>query len=259
MTNEVPMSNAQQRELERVAEWYMDSRGHLEGWNDLHDRLIGYRFLSMEDRVAGRELLELGMADGKMTRWFLGACPRVVCVEGASSFIEQAERRFAGELRAGRLEIVASLFEDYRPGRRFAAVVASHILEHLDDPVAMLRRFGRLVAPEGALLVIVPNALSLHRLVAVKMGLLASPDELNERDRMLGHLRCYTPDLLREHVEAAGLALVELRGILLKPITNHQIEGVWTPQMIDGFYELGKDLPELCAEILAVCVPENGR
>ena len=59
----------------------------------------------------------------------------------------------------------------------------------------------------------------------------------------------------REHLAAAGLELVDLRGILLKPLANRQIEGVWTPQMLDGFYELGQDLPELCAEILAVCTP----
>lgn len=241
------------QELERVAEWYLDAGGHLDGWRGLHTRLVRYRFLALQDLVAGRELLELGMADGQMTSHFLDVCRHVVCVEGASEFVEQGRREFSEELRRGNLQIVQSLFEEYRPDRTFDVVVAGLILEHLPEPVEMLRWFRRWVAPGGSLLVSVPNAHSLHRLVAVKMGLLDTPDQLNEQDARLGHQRCYTPDLLREQIAAAGLELLELRGILLKPLANRQIEGVWTPQMLDGFFELGKDLPELCAELLAVC------
>jgi SAM-dependent methyltransferase len=247
------MKMQREQHLDEIADWYLDDDGLLDGWRSLQARLVRYRFLSMEDCVAGRELLELGMADGQMTRYFLEACRRVVCVEGAEGFVEQGRRLFAEELRRGKLEVVHSLFEDYRPDRTFEVVIAGHILEHLPEPVEMLRRFGRWVTPGGFLLVAVPNAHSLHRLAAVKMGLLGTADELNEQDVRLGHLRCYTPGLLQEHLAAADLELVDLRGILLKPLANRQIEGVWTPQMLDGFYELGQDLPELCAEILAVC------
>ena len=49
----------------------------------------------------------------------------------------------------------------------------------------------------------VPNGHSIHRLVAVKMGLLKDPCELNQRDKSLGHRRIYTPETLRKDIEAA--------------------------------------------------------
>ena len=39
----------------------------------------------------------------------------------------------------------------------------------------------------------------------------------------------------------------------MKPVSNGQIDGNWTDQMIDGFYKLGKKFPEFCAEIFVVC------
>lgn len=42
-------------------------------------------------------------------------------------------------------------------------------------------------------------------------------------------------------------------GVFLKPLSNQQIEDHWSPQMIKGFYELGRDFPEFTADIYAVC------
>jgi hypothetical protein len=42
-------------------------------------------------------------------------------------------------------------------------------------------------------------------------------------------------------------------GVFFKPLSNGQIEEHWSKEMIQGFYELGKDFPGLSAEIYAVC------
>ena len=63
----------------------------------------------------------------------------------------------------------------------------TYILEHVEKPVALLSRAATWLAPGGRLLVDVPNGLSLHRMVGVKMGLLKEPCELNQRDLDLGH------------------------------------------------------------------------
>ena len=105
----------------------------------------------------------------------------------------------------------------------------------------------------GRLLVGVPNGHSIHRLAAVKMGLLKDPCKLNARDHALGHRRVYMPETFREDIEAAGIHIKEMGGVFFKPLSNQQIQDFWTEEMIQGFYELGKDLPEYAAEIYAVC------
>jgi len=89
-------------------------------------------------------------------------------------------------------------------------------------------------------------------MVAVKMGLLESIYSLNERDLQLGHERVYDMDLLKEQLKAAGFNISHETGVFLKFLANSQIEQWFSQEMTQAFYELGKDFPELCAEILVI-------
>lgn len=109
------------------------------------------------------------------------------------------------------------------------------------------------LAAEGRLFLGVPNANSIHRLVAVKMGLLDNPCQLNSRDHELGHRRVYTPNTFRTDIEKSELKVLEMGGVYFKPLSNRQIQDHWTAEMIQGFYELGKDFPDYAAELYAVC------
>ena len=53
-----------------------------------------------------------------------------------------------------------------------------HILEHVDNPIDIMIRAKEWLSDNGVMILGVPNALSIHRLVAVKMGLLKAPNEL---------------------------------------------------------------------------------
>ena len=85
------------------------------------------------------------------------------------------------------------------------------------------------------------------------MGLLKRVDDLNELDEKLGHRRIYTWETLQKDIKKAGLNIKAMGGVFLKPLTNAQIEKWWTEEMMDTFYELGKEYPEIAAEIYAVC------
>jgi 2-polyprenyl-3-methyl-5-hydroxy-6-metoxy-1,4-benzoquinol methylase len=129
----------------------------------------------------------------------------------------------------------------------------SHVLEHIADPIFILKKIFGWLKPGAVLLVSVPNAKSLHRLVAVQMGLLKSEYELNTRDVELGHYRVYDKPLLMEHAQKAGFKILESGGYFLKPVSNGQIESNWNQEMINGFYKVGKYFQENCAEIFVVC------
>jgi SAM-dependent methyltransferase len=126
------------------------------------------------------------------------------------------------------------------------------VLEHIADPVPLLKQILTWLSPGGKFIVGVPNAKSFHRMVAVKMGLLESIYSLNERDLQLGHERVYDMDLLKAHLTEAGFSISHETGVFLKFLANGQIEQWFSQEMIQAFYELGKDYPELCAEILVI-------
>lgn len=247
------MTTDEYTRLEQVSHWYDAPDGFKTDWGRLHSRLIGYRYRTLKPFFRGERALELGIADGQMTARLLESFDHVTGLEGSAKFIDEVRARFpqAGE----RLDLVHTLFEEYRTDERFDTVLVMHVLEHVEDPVGLLRLAGSWVAPGGVLLINVPNARSLHRLAAVKMGLLEQPHSFNDTDRSLGHRRVYYPEQLADDVAAAGLRLERMGGIFLKPLANKQIERDWTPEMIDAFYELGDEYPDIAAEIYAVCLP----
>lgn len=230
----------EQQRVESIANWYLVEQ------QEIDKKIIYYRYLSLRPWLVGKDGLELGPAEGEMTRLLLPHFERLTVVDGSSALLDCIPP-------APNLRKVHSLFEDFQPAQQFDTIIGDHILEHVDDPVPLLNSIKQWVGPGGRIIIGVPNADSIHRLAAVKMGLLKTKDALNDRDRALGHRRVYTRDLLVQHLEQAGLRILTVEGVFFKPVSNAQIEAHWTPAMIAGFYELGKDFPQYAAELFAVC------
>jgi len=239
-------------DLEKTAQAY-DGR-IIAGWEELYSRMASAFWERVEPLVpSAGSVLELGCGDGNITG-HLARCFGEVCVVDGSLRMLDACRAGTDESPQSKAEMsyVHSTFELYEPTQRFDLIVMAHILEHLDDPVELLRRSKNWLNPGGKLLVLVPNAGSLHRRVAVHMGLLGSPDELNEQDLLLGHRRVYWPETLQADVRSGGWDIEHFGGIMVKPLTNRMIEKDWSAELIEGFLALGDELPDLCAEIYAV-------
>jgi 2-polyprenyl-3-methyl-5-hydroxy-6-metoxy-1,4-benzoquinol methylase len=211
------------------------------------DRIVlAYRYQAIRPYLTGTTCLELGPAEGEMTRLLLSDFGQVTAVDGALELLDMIPEH-------PRLTKVHSLFETFVPSVLFDTVVMDHVLEHVEGPGDLLRAASGWLRPEGRLIVGVPNALSIHRLAAVKMGLLSSPHDLNERDLRVGHRRVYDPAELKSEIERAGLHMIHSGGVLLKPLAYHQIAASWTRPMIDAFLELGCEFPGIAAELYAVC------
>jgi hypothetical protein len=74
--------------------------------------------------------------------------------------------------------------------------------------------------PDGDLVVIVPNSESIHRQLAVLMGLQPHLDSLSQRDHVVGHQRVYSFAGLRADLKEAGFQVVEEKGFFFKPLPN---------------------------------------
>lgn len=234
------MGHKEHERVESLSDWYLKEQ------LDFDKRLIRFRYETIKPKLVGSRGLELGPAEGEMTQFLLNDFDQLTIVEGAADLLAQIPER-------ANLVKVHALFEEFRPEHLFDSIILEHILEHVEDPVGLLYRVKKWLAPEGRLFLGVPNGKSIHRLVAVKMGLLENPCQLNSRDHALGHRRVYTTDTFKIDIEKSGLNVLEIGGVYFKPLSNGQIQKHWTEEMILGFYELGKDFPEFAAEIYAVC------
>lgn len=236
------------QELEATAAQYDSTI--IEGWRGLYHEKRKRLFQALMQHAHGSSALEMGVADGEMSSYIYAHFDRLTILDGSKTHLEQTHARLA-ELGYHDVVKANALFEQYEPDERFDAIFMTHILEHLDDPVGVLRRAASWLAPNGRILCAVPNNNSLHRHVGVKMGLIERIDSLNEQDKILGHRRVYGPELLREHMEQAGLRVIHFGGLMVKPLSNRQMES-WPTELKEAFFAISSDFPELCSEIYTV-------
>lgn len=209
-------------------------------------QLADYNFLTLKPFFQGNKALELGPASGYMTKLLVKEFDAIDLVEGSSSLLEQIPNY-------PNVRKFCAYFEEYETNEKYDTIIMSHVLEHIEDPILVLKKIYDWLQPDGVFLASVPNAKSIHRIVAAEIGMLKSIYELNSRDYELGHYRVYDLEKLKSHVCDAGFKVSDEGGIFLKPVSNGQIEQQWTPEMIEGFYKAGKHFPANCAEIFVVC------
>ena len=207
---------------------------------------IAYSFKVFRRFIQQGSILELGPAEGHMTEEIVTLGLPLTAVEGAPTFCEQLHQRFP------QIEVVQSLFENYEPKKKYDTIVLGHVLEHVEDPVALLRRARDWLTGDGRILAAVPNARSLHRQAAVILGMLPFEEQLNEADVHHGHRRVYNPETYRRDFLAAGLRIEVFGGYWLKPLSNGQIEKDWTPELLEAFMALGERYPDIAGEIYIV-------
>ncbi len=200
--------------------------------------------------LRGGSVLELGPAEGVMTERLVNDTDDLTVVEGSALFCEQLRARFP------QVAVHHALFESFETERRFQTIVLGHVLEHVEDPVAVLQRVACWLAPHGRIFAAVPNARSLHRQAAVHMGLLPQEDALNALDLHHGHRRVFGPESLRAAFMQAGLAIEAFGGYWLKPLSNGQLETQWTQPMLDAYMALGERYPDIAAEIYVVATAQ---
>lgn len=228
--------------LDAIARTYSSNEG-LQGYTNR------YQFDVCKSYFKGTRVLELGSADGGTTALLAKVFQQVVAVDGSHI----ALTRLRKYIHTPRVKIIEGRFEQLRFTDFFDTIFMGHILEHVEDPVKILKKYAKNLAPRGRIIITVPNALSIHRLAAVSMGILKSPYEVTSQDIAIGHRRVYDRALLHQDIKRVGLKVYKDDGYWLKPLNNAQIARQWNAKQIRAFMELGRHFPNNCAELVVVC------
>ena len=199
-------------------------------------------------RVRGaRRVLSLGIGHQVVCRRLAGlvgsAVDEYTIVEGSSARIE--ELRGGGALGSGT-EVVHGYFEDHVPPGPVDLVEMGFVLEHVADPALIVRRYAGFLAPRGVAAIAVPNALSLHRRVGQRAGLLDDVYRLSAHDLAVGHRRYFDRASLVALVEGAGLRVTACEGILLKALTTSQLRQLHVDaRVMEAFCSIAEGYPDI--------------
>ncbi|WP_071467518.1 class I SAM-dependent methyltransferase [Polynucleobacter asymbioticus] len=230
------------------------------GYSFDFDVMHPYQIKSFEPFFLKGSLLELGSFKGNFTSRFLPYFDDITCVEASDVAIAEAEKKLGNHVK-----FINALFENVTLPKRYDNIVLTHVLEHLDDPIFVLKRINdEWLAPGGRLFLVCPNANAPSRQIAVKMGLISHNSAVTSAEADHGHRCTYSLDTLDRDATAAGLKVAYRSGIFFKALANFQWDrllktDIISKEYLDGCYKLGQQYPDLCSSIFLMCERGDAR
>lgn len=152
-------------------------------------RINAWLYSKFQRHVRGT-VLEVGSGLGNISRLLRKDVDRLVLTELEPAYLSRLDREFAED---SRVEIARWDLGHDPPAavatKRFDAIVAINVIEHLEDDRRAVRTLANLLSPGGHLLAYVP----------------ACPSLFGTLDEALGHHRRYTPETFGSLLRSSGL------------------------------------------------------
>lgn len=231
-----------------------DTKEHKYAYSFDFDVMHPFMIKAFEPFFQKGNLLELGSFKGDFTKRFLRYFGDITCVEASSDAIGEAKA-----ILGDKVKFYNSLFENVELPVKYDNVIMTHVLEHLDDPVKVLKRVkDEWLSDNGRFFLVCPNANAPSRQIAVKMGLISHNSAVTPSEEAHGHKITYSLDTLERDAKKAGLNVIHRSGVFFKALANFQWDkllntDIVSKEYLEGCYELGQQYPDLCSSIFLVC------
>lgn len=199
----------------------------------------------------GESLLDIGCGIGQFTPLFCRKFKQVVGLDPDERCLKVAR------LGNQKPTYVQGYGETFKFTQKFDTINMTNLLEHVDNPVKLLKNCKKHLNKGGRIIAQVPNANSITRRLGVIMGVIDSIKNISDREiNVYGHQRVYTIKSLVKDFEKAGLKPVVTGGLLYKPLPNEILGEIckkrgdkWRRSFMDTLVKFGEDKTEDCAQI----------
>lgn len=141
---------------------------------------------------------------------------------------------------------------------QFDFILCSGLLHELEQPEELLEGILEISNLNTIVHFNVPNANSLHRLIAVNMGLISDEHELSDKNILYQQHMVYDLNMLVGLVQKYGFNILDKGSYFVKPFSHDQMyqmikENIINDKIMDGLYELIKYIPLYGSEIFVNC------
>jgi 2-polyprenyl-3-methyl-5-hydroxy-6-metoxy-1,4-benzoquinol methylase len=188
-------------------------------------------------------VLELGYGEGITVARLSKKSKNYTILEGSSYLTQKIKKEY------NDIKIINTLFEEFKPETQYDTIFALHVFEHIEEPILLMQQMRAWLEADGVMVVVVPNKESIHRRLALSMGMIPTLDTLSERDKLVGHQRVYSISELEQDFLNAGYSVIEKKGFFLKTLPNSMMLN-YTPDLIYALNRCSEKIPpEICANI----------
>lgn len=173
-------------------------------------------------------------------------------VEPSTRFFEIAKVKAKNYKNA---QVVNVTIENFEKDSDYDLVILASVLHEVVEKEAFIKKIWQLSSDSTTLYINVPNAKSVHRLLAVSMGIIKEATELSSTQiKMQQMSRPYTVETLSSFLNTSGFSVSSYGTLFFKPFTHEQMQnlintGFLTNDMLRGFYSMTQFFPEFGSEI----------
>jgi len=152
-------------------------------------------------------ILNVGCGSGELSFLLAEMGHTVVSIDPVSEYIDLANRTLEKDYPhlTGKCTFRVGLIEDILEVQKYDCVIATDVLEHIEDDKKMLRDLFKIIRPLGKIFITVP----------------ALPSLFGYHDKSLGHFRRYTKNSLKqlaERIEPLKIEKIRYFGFFMIPI-----------------------------------------
>ncbi len=235
------------RDIDRYTQEYVK--------HDFEEEQVFFRrkkILDIVNTYPHKRILEIGCGQEPLFQ-YVSDFEEYTVVEPSDLFFEHAVSLSGND---SRITCIHNFFgkELALPSGAYDFIICSSLLHELDNPKEILEKVYEIADSETIFHINVPNAKSLHRILALESGLLENVCEVSERGMLLQQARVFDLDKLKQAVADSGFQVLETGSYFIKPFTHKQMEEMLEHKIIDeqvlgGLYNLTKWLPDYGSEI----------
>ena len=158
-----------------------------------------------------------------------------------------------------KISLINDYFEDCSEklkGKIFDYIICDGVLHEINKPEIFLKEIEKLMGSDTAVYINVPNAKSIHRIIAKSMGLIKNVYEKSERNLTLQINKNYDMFSLQKLIIKImpKVEILECESFFIKPFTHDQMmdcikNDILNEEVVEGLYSASSDLPGLGCEL----------
>lgn len=214
------------------------------------------KILELMSSYKHEKILEIGCGMEPLFE-FIEDYKKMVIVEPGDIFIQNAENK--AKQKNKEIVCVRGFFEEKATQIKelcndYDFIVLSSLLHEVEEPENLLILLHSICAEETIIHINVPNANSLHRLLAKEMGIIKDVHELSNLQIEMQRNNVFDTNSLCELVDKCGFTVIEQGTYFPKIFSAGQMEnilqqGIVTEDIFEGLNKMIKYVPEYGSEI----------
>ena len=220
--------------------------------------LVKYRMMQLKDlilEIQPRNIIEIGCGIDLLSTYiskYYDDYSQWLIIEPAPEFASKATCA-----QTNKLCVINDFFENCiseimsKFNSDIDLVICSSLLHELPDISSMLSSIYKISSCSTKIIFTLPNAGSLHRRIAVEMGLIDNVFEISDRGILMQQNHVFNLSTFSKYLIGSNFKVINSGGYFIKPFSHTQMDSITEHlgiEVLDGLNLMGRRLPDLACE-----------